>query len=91
MHEHKTFVHHNADPKVLSALGQKQTFAVQNGMSALPPKADIAGKFATLGSGYLNAGTLVDDDPRETKSKAAGAFQSAVASYWSFRFEANQR
>ena len=24
-------------------------------MSALTPKADIAGKFATLGSGYLNA------------------------------------
>ena len=30
----------------MSALGQKQTFAVQNGMSALTPKADIAGKFA---------------------------------------------
>ncbi|MET0710287.1 MAG: hypothetical protein ABWY82_26110, partial [Tardiphaga sp.] len=30
-----------------SALGQKQTFAVQNGMSALPPKADIRpGKLA---------------------------------------------
>jgi hypothetical protein len=26
----------------MSALGQKQTFAVQNRMSALPPKADIA-------------------------------------------------
>ena len=26
----------------MSALGQKQTFAVQNGMSALPPKADIS-------------------------------------------------
>src|SRR5262245_59391425 len=25
----------------ISALGQKQTFAVQNGMSALPPKADM--------------------------------------------------
>ena len=25
----------------MSALGQKQTFAVQNVMSALPPKADI--------------------------------------------------
>src|SRR5262245_18740596 len=25
----------------MSALGQKQTYAVQNGMSALPPKADI--------------------------------------------------
>ena len=27
----------------MSALGHKQTFAVQNGMSALPPKADISG------------------------------------------------
>ena len=26
----------------MSALGQKRTFAVQNGMSALPPKADIS-------------------------------------------------
>ena len=28
----------------MSALGQKQTFAVQEGMSALPPKADIDGQ-----------------------------------------------
>jgi hypothetical protein len=27
----------------MSALGQKQTFAMQNGMSALPPKADMCG------------------------------------------------
>jgi hypothetical protein len=27
----------------MSALGQKQTFAAQNAMSALPPKADICG------------------------------------------------
>ena len=27
----------------MSALGQKQTFAVQNAMSALPPKADMCG------------------------------------------------
>ena len=27
----------------MSALGQKQTFAVQNVMSALPPKADMCG------------------------------------------------
>jgi hypothetical protein len=25
----------------MSALGQKQTYAVRNGMSALPPKADM--------------------------------------------------
>jgi hypothetical protein len=28
----------------MSALGQKQTFAVQNGMSALTPKADMCGE-----------------------------------------------
>ena len=28
---------------VMSALGHKQTCAVQNGMSALPPKADMCG------------------------------------------------
>ena len=27
----------------MSALGQKQTCAAQNGMSALPPKADMCG------------------------------------------------
>jgi hypothetical protein len=27
----------------MSALGQKRTYAVQNGMSALPPKADMCG------------------------------------------------
>jgi hypothetical protein len=27
----------------MSALGQKQTFAMQKGMSALPPKADMCG------------------------------------------------
>jgi hypothetical protein len=30
----------------MSALGQKQTCAVQNGMSALPPKADICSALA---------------------------------------------
>src|SRR5262245_53242657 len=30
----------------MSALGQKQTYAVQNGMSALPPKADMCGALA---------------------------------------------
>ena len=30
----------------MSALGQKQTFAVQKVMSALPPKADMCGALA---------------------------------------------
>ena len=37
----------------MSALGQKQTYAVQNGMSALPP---IATSIAYLGMGVLKLG-----------------------------------
>ena len=32
----------------MSALGQKPTFAVQNGMSALPSKADIDRRFGNV-------------------------------------------
>jgi hypothetical protein len=32
----------------MSALGQKPTFAVQKGMSALPPKADMCGALGLL-------------------------------------------
>ena len=31
---------HAVKARLMSALGHKRTFAVQNGMSALPPKAD---------------------------------------------------
>ena len=34
----------------MSALGHKRTYAVQTGMSALPPKADI-GRWLMLGGG----------------------------------------
>ena len=34
--------------KRMSALGQKRTFAVQNAMSALPPKADMCGALANV-------------------------------------------
>jgi hypothetical protein len=39
----------------MSALGQKQTFAPQNVMSALPPKADIRSHIAvsTRGRAYI--------------------------------------
>src|SRR5262245_6455569 len=37
--------------KVMSALGQKQTFAVQTGMSASLPKADLCGANADVGYG----------------------------------------
>jgi hypothetical protein len=32
----------------MSALGHKQTFAVQKGMSALPPKAEMCGALADV-------------------------------------------
>ena len=32
----------------MSALGQKQTFALQNVMSALPPKADMCGAITNV-------------------------------------------
>jgi hypothetical protein len=38
----------------MSALGQKQTFAVQKGMSALTPKADILRLLATSSVGVGN-------------------------------------
>ena len=44
----------------MSALGQKQTFAVQTGMSALPPKADIhrAGAQCAMGLGMWPSFTM---------------------------------
>ena len=37
---------HRKGPRPMSALGQKRTFAVQNVMSAIPPKADMCGALA---------------------------------------------
>src|SRR5262245_50241623 len=37
--------------QVMSALGQKRTFATQNGMSPLPPRADIGGVKFPVGRG----------------------------------------
>jgi len=42
----------------MSALGQKQTFAVQNGMSALPPNADIGRRLMRNGVDVFSAATL---------------------------------
>jgi hypothetical protein len=39
----------------MSALGQKQTFAVQNGTSALPPKANIPRRLFNHLIGQLRA------------------------------------
>jgi hypothetical protein len=37
----------------MSALGHKQTYAVQKGMSGLPPKADICGAVADVRFGSI--------------------------------------
>jgi hypothetical protein len=37
----------------MSALGQKQTYAVQNGMSALHPKADMCSALADVSFGPI--------------------------------------
>src|SRR5262245_24065418 len=37
----------------MSALGQKQTYALQNGMSALPPKADVCAALANVCVGLI--------------------------------------
>ena len=41
----------------MSALGQKRTCAVQNAMSALPPKADIRQAIAMSAKGTLERAT----------------------------------
>ena len=38
----------SSDRPAMSALGQKQTFAVQKVMSALPPKADMCGALVNV-------------------------------------------
>ena len=38
----------SSDRPAMSALGQKRTFAVRNGMSALPPKADMCSALADV-------------------------------------------
>jgi hypothetical protein len=39
---------HFKGPRLMSALGHKRTFAVQKGMSALPPIADMCGAIANV-------------------------------------------
>ena len=45
----------------MSALGHKQTFAAQKGMSALPPKADICGATSDVCFGPKADIPLLDD------------------------------
>jgi hypothetical protein len=47
---------HGSNPEpLMSALGQKQTFAVQKAVSALPPKADIASTFMSARPSFVLA------------------------------------
>ena len=45
--EHK-IRHRRTLSRLMSALGQNRTCAVQNGMSALPPKADMCSALANV-------------------------------------------
>jgi len=53
---------------LMSALGQKQTYAVQNGMSALPPRADICSATA-----YVRFGPKADIEPSYSITLSARA------------------
>ena len=52
----------------MSALGQKQTFAVQKCMSALPPKADICGALA-----HVRYGPIADKTAYSSLGGTGGA------------------
>ena len=54
----------------MPALGQKQTFALHQAMSALPPKADICSALT-----HVRFGPIADMDPPNKKPRTiAGAF-----------------
>ena len=54
----------------MSALGQKETFAVQKAMSAFPPKADIASAFMRLSQARDGRGS---ERVLSNKGRPAGA------------------
>jgi hypothetical protein len=51
----------------MSALGQKQTYAVQNGMSALPPKATSTSVMSTRPKDYYAAQQMLRDRTQEVR------------------------
>ena len=59
----------------MSALGQKQTYAVQNVMSALPPKADIRSALADVRFGPT---ADIRDDVNEKERPPCGGLSKAV-------------
>jgi hypothetical protein len=59
----------------MSALGQKQTFALRNAMSALPPKADMCSALA-----YVCFGPIADIHDRSASlliSRVASLYECA--------------
>ena len=54
----------------MSALGQKQTFAAQNGMSALPLKADMCGATSDVCFGPIaDIAMAIFEEPCEYRPK----------------------
>ena len=59
------------DAIVMSALGQKQTCAVQKPMSALPPKADMCS--ATSDVRYVPIADMRRFEPKDSRSPSLAA------------------
>jgi hypothetical protein len=56
----------------MSALGHKQTFAVQKGMSALPPKAEMCGALADVRKGQKRTFKFGSHPKGKTRGIAGG-------------------
>jgi len=75
----------------MSALGQKQTIAVQNGMSALPPKADIPNKKSPggiargFGSERISRSARFAPSAPSEEAENAGASSKQRKSAWKRR------
>ena len=57
----------------MSALGQKRTYAAQQPMSALPPKADMCSALA-----YVRFGPKADIAETKKKDRLAAVFRNGV-------------
>ena len=64
----------------LSALGHKQTFAVQNVMSALPPIADMCGALADVR--YVPIADIRKTDGAKQKDRLTAALPKSHRVFW---------
>src|SRR5262249_22201122 len=71
-HTARAIVHHSKFRWLMSALGQKQTYAAQYGMSALPPKATSIAFFG------ISGGHLTFDNERDLKGVHSAVLVSPI-------------